>query len=173
MRSFNQMFSKAKEGQHYLNVAILQSLTDLQQKFNLGSIQNNDSKGKRGGSSHPRGRSRSPRRGSHSHRRTKRTYPSDTLGSGSSGSDHSLDSSLYLTRRSGRIRSHRDHPYGEFRRVKPPTFDGERKTGLEAEAWLLGINKYFRIYEYIENEKAKIVVFNLNDKDVIWWENLR
>ena len=29
----------------------------------------------------------------------------------------------------------------EFRKAKPPTFDGEIKTGQEAEAWLLGIKK--------------------------------
>ena len=31
----------------------------------------------------------------------------------------------------------------EFRKAKPPTFDGEINMVQEAEAWLLGINKHF------------------------------
>jgi len=48
MRNFNQMFSKAQEEHHQIKPSILQSLTDLQQKVNHGSIQNNGSKGKEG-----------------------------------------------------------------------------------------------------------------------------
>ena len=33
----------------------------------------------------------------------------------------------------------------EFKKAKPPTFDGEVKTGQEVEAWLLGIKKYFQV----------------------------
>ena len=32
---------------------------------------------------------------------------------------------------------------GEFKNIKPPTFDNEMKTSEEAKTWLLGINKYF------------------------------
>jgi len=71
---------------------------------------------------------------------------------------NSLDSSEYSSRRSKRIKLHRDHPYGEFRKVKPPTFDGESKTGQEVEAWLLGMKKYFRMDEYSRNEKARIAI---------------
>ena len=69
--------------------------------------------------------------------------------------------------------SHKDRPYGEFKRAKPPTFDGEIKTGQEVEAWLLGIKNYFWMHEYTENEKAKIAIFNLNGRAAIWWEHLR
>jgi hypothetical protein len=61
----------------------------------------------------------------------------------------------------------------EFKKDKSPTFDGEIKKGEEVEAWLLGMRKYFRVHNYLENTKAKIVVFNLNEGDSIWWEDLK
>ena len=36
-----------------------------------------------------------------------------------------------------------DHLEGEFKMIKPTSFDGESKIGEEAEAWLLDIKKYF------------------------------
>jgi hypothetical protein len=61
----------------------------------------------------------------------------------------------------------------EFKKAKSPTFDGEIKKGEEVEAWLLGMRKYFRVHNYLENTKAKIVIFNLNGGDSIWWEDLK
>jgi hypothetical protein len=37
-----------------------------------------------------------------------------------------------------------DHLEGEFKKIKPATFDGESKIGEEDEAWLLDIKNYFR-----------------------------
>jgi hypothetical protein len=34
----------------------------------------------------------------------------------------------------------------EFKKVKPPTFDGEIKKGEEFKAWLFSIKKYFRVH---------------------------
>jgi hypothetical protein len=31
----------------------------------------------------------------------------------------------------------------EFKKARPPTFDGEIKKGEEAEAWLFNLKKYF------------------------------
>ena len=36
-----------------------------------------------------------------------------------------------------------DHLEGEFKKIKPSTFDGKSRTGEEVEAWILDINKYF------------------------------
>ena len=36
-----------------------------------------------------------------------------------------------------------DHLEGEFKKIKPISFDGESKKGEEAKAWLLEIKKYF------------------------------
>jgi hypothetical protein len=36
-----------------------------------------------------------------------------------------------------------DSLQGELRKLKPPSFDGEREREDDVEAWLLGIKKYF------------------------------
>ena len=37
---------------------------------------------------------------------------------------------------------------GEFKKIKPPTFNGETDKEKEAESWLSGMKKYFQIYNY-------------------------
>ena len=37
---------------------------------------------------------------------------------------------------------------GEFKKIKPPTFNGETKKGEEAKSWLSGMKNYFQIYKY-------------------------
>ena len=52
-------------------------------------------------------------------------------------------------------------------------FDGEVKSGQEAEAWLIGIEKCFQVQDYSGNMKARVAIFNLNGRASIWWEHLR
>jgi len=61
----------------------------------------------------------------------------------------------------------------EFKKSKPPTFDGELKKPEDEEAWLLGMKKFFEIHDYTEKKKAKIVIFNLKGKTNIWWEDVK
>ena len=35
---------------------------------------------------------------------------------------------------------------GEFKKIKPPTFNGETEKGEEFKSWLSGMKKYFQIY---------------------------
>jgi hypothetical protein len=56
----------------------------------------------------------------------------------------------------------------EFNKAKSPTFDGKNKKGEEVEALLFGLNKYFRVHNYSENSKSRIVIFNLNGGASIW-----
>ena len=101
---------KSQEEQHQLNAAILQSLTYLQRKIDSGQ-----------GTSRPEGSQSSTRR----RRRNS---------SGSSDSEESSgDTSSYSHKRK-KIRHHRDQSRDEFRKSKPPTFDGEINMGQEAEA---------------------------------------
>ena len=65
--------------------------------------------------------------------------------SGSSDSEESSRDTSSSSRKSKIRRHHRDRSRDEFRKAKPPTFDGEIKIGQEAEAWLLGIKKYFQV----------------------------
>jgi hypothetical protein len=72
-----------------------------------------------------------------------------------------------------RKRKHVDHLEGEFKKIKPSTFDGGSRTGEESEAWLLDIKKYFQIYNYSNNMKVKIAIYNLKVKANIWWQDLK
>ena len=61
------------------------------------------------------------------------------------------------------------HLEGEFKRIKPTSFDREYKTREEAEAWLLDIKKYFQIYNYSSNMKVRMAIYNLKQRASIWW----
>lgn len=63
-------------------------------------------------------------------------------------------------------------PQGEFRKAKPPSFDVTDVAGLVVEAWILVKERYFKIHDYTKNEKARIIIFNLNSRDLVWWERL-
>jgi hypothetical protein len=67
-----------------------------------------------------------------------------------------------------RKRKEIDHLEGEFKKIKPTTFDGESRTGEETEAWLLDIKKYFQIYNYSSNMKVRMVICNMKGKVRIW-----
>src|SRR5713226_8844764 len=96
---------KAQEEQHQLNAAMLQSLPDLQRKIDSGR-----------GTTIPEGSKSSTRR----RRRTS---------SGSSDSEESSGDSSSSSHRRKIKRHHRDRTRDEFKKAKPPTFDGEVKTG--------------------------------------------
>ena len=61
----------------------------------------------------------------------------------------------------------------EFKKIKPPTFNGEVESGEEAEAWLSGMRKYFHIYNYSDRLKSRMAIYNLTGKADIWWEDLK
>ena len=62
---------------------------------------------------------------------------------------------------------------GEFKKIKPPSFNGETKKGEEAESWLSGMRKYFHIYNYSNQLKARMAIYNLSRKADIWWQDLK
>src|SRR5882757_5413783 len=62
---------------------------------------------------------------------------------------------------------------GEFKKIKPPTFNGETEKGEEAESWLSGMKKYFQIYSYSNQLKERMVIYNLTGKAYIWWRDLK
>ena len=45
---------------------------------------------------------------------------------------------------------------GDFKKIKPPTFNGETEKGEEAESWLSGMKKYFHVYNYSNKLKTKV-----------------
>jgi len=66
-----------------------------------------------------------------------------------------------------------DEITGEFNKIKAPTFNGEVETGEEVEAWLFGMTKYFQIYNYSSEMKARITIYNLTGKADIWWQDVK
>ena len=128
---------------------MLQSLTDLQRKIESGQ-----------GIVKPKGsKSNTRRRG----RAASRSFDSK----------ESSGDSISYSHKGNRKRHHRDCSRDEFKKAKPPTFDGEVKTRQEAEAWILGIKKYFQVQDYSENMKARVSIFNLNGRESIWWEHFK
>lgn len=82
------------------------------------------------------------------------------------GEDHSDNASEQHTSKSQRVELQ-----GEFRKIKPPHFDGEQEEA--AEAWLINMNKYFQLYEYDHNLKARLAIFQLQGKATLWWEEVK
>ena len=54
--------------------------------------------------------------------------------------------------------------FGELKKIKPPMFNGEIEKGEESEAWLSGMKKYFQIYNYSDELKDKMAIYNLTRK---------
>ena len=46
----------------------------------------------------------------------------------------------------------------EFKKIKPPMFNGEVEKGEEAKAWLSGMKKNFHIYNYSNRLKSQMVI---------------
>ena len=46
----------------------------------------------------------------------------------------------------------------EFKNIKPPNFNGETEKWEEVEAWLSGMKKYFQIYNYSSQLKARVAI---------------
>jgi hypothetical protein len=54
-----------------------------------------------------------------------------------------------------RRRHELDSLQGELRKLKPPSFDGEREREDDVEAWFLGLRRYFQLHNYSSNLEAK------------------
>ena len=62
---------------------------------------------------------------------------------------------------------------GELRKLKPPSFDGEREREDDAEAWMLGLMRYFQLHNYSSNLEEIIFTYHLHGKDAMWWDKLK
>jgi hypothetical protein len=85
----------------------------------------------------------------------------------------SSKTSSYFRKKQKKQKPSKGRKFKEFRKAKPPSFDGEIKKGEEAEAWLLGLKKYFKVHDFSKNMKARVTTFNLNGKASISWEDLK
>jgi hypothetical protein len=62
---------------------------------------------------------------------------------------------------------------GELRKLKPPSFDGEREREYDVEAWFLGIRRYFQLHNYSSNLESRISTYHLHAKVAVWWDQLK
>jgi hypothetical protein len=162
----NERMMKEQEKQTEINAVLLQSLSDLQRQ-----MQHEPEMQNRGRVSGHTERSTSRK----VHPRGKGPVPDDSTEkeAGDSEGSSSSRTSSYSRRKQKKQKTSKSHKFEEFRKAKPPSFDGEIKKGEEAEAWLLGLKKYFRVHDFSENLKARVATFNLNGKASIWWEDLK
>jgi hypothetical protein len=58
---------------------------------------------------------------------------------------------------------------GEFRKFKPPSFDGERERENDFESCFLGLGRYFPLHNYSSNLEARISTYHLHGKVSMWW----
>ena len=100
---------------------MLQSLKDIQRRMNSGDQI-----------VRPKGSKRSTRR--------RKRSPSR-----SSDSEISISGSISSSHKNDRKRHYQNHSCDEFKKARTPTFNGEIKNGQEAEAWILGMRKYFQV----------------------------
>jgi len=71
-------------------------------------------------------------------------------------------------------RRHRlDSLQGELKKIKPPSFDGENKKGEDVRVCLLRMRTYFQLHDYSLNVEAKITVYHLKGKALMWWDQLK
>lgn len=52
------------------------------------------------------------------------------------------------------MRGDRRYFLNAFKKEKTPTFDGEMKKTQDEKAWLIGMDKFFKFHNYLENVKA-------------------
>jgi hypothetical protein len=62
---------------------------------------------------------------------------------------------------------------GDLRKLKPPSFEGEREKEDDFEAWFLGLRRYFQLHNYLSNLEAKIPTYHLHKKAAMWWDQLK
>ena len=132
-REDNERMLKAKEDQNQINAAILQSLTDIQGQINSGHHTTNPKRSRSSARGDFRKRSLVSRRDS----RDRRNAP-ECPTNGSSDSEKPSGDSSSPSRRNQRRRRYKNNSRDEFKKSRPPTFNGEVKTGQEAGHGFLG-----------------------------------
>jgi hypothetical protein len=153
----NERMMKEQEKQTEINVVLLQSLSDLQRQ-----MQHEPEMPSRGRVNGHTERSTSRK----VHPRGKGPVPDDSTEKEANDSEGSSSSktSSYSQKKQKKQKTSKSHKFEEFKKTKLPSFDDKIKKGEEAEAWLLGLKKYFRVHDFSENLKARVATFNLNGK---------
>jgi hypothetical protein len=170
----NERLIKEKEKKMEINAVLLQRLSDIQRQLQHGPDTSHvDQRQTKKSQSPPEIQKRGLLSGHTRKSTSKKVHPrdkgkasDDSFGKETGDSEgYSSSRTSSYSRRKWKKRNHsKNHNLEEFKKAKPPSFDDEIKKGEEAEAWLLGLNKYFRVHDFSENLKARVATFNLNGK---------
>jgi hypothetical protein len=60
-----------------------------------------------------------------------------------------------------------------MRKLKPPSFDGEREREYDVKAWFLGLQIYFQLHNYSSKMEANIATYHLHGKSAVCWDQLK
>ena len=148
MRSFNEILIKAQEDKNQINATTLQSITYIQKKVHLGSNPSHvevTSNAKSHSKNCARKKYQSLHKGSCN--KTHGIFMSRSFTKGSSDSPHSNGHAKCSPKGSHHRNTYKGVSRGEFRKARPPTFNGRDKACPNAEAWLLGMEQYFKIHD--------------------------
>jgi hypothetical protein len=146
---------------------VLQSLNQLQRKTRNGSEQGEEGRFHEMRDDH--GRDDYSRSASRTHRHHSPPYSVRKF----DASEDFVSSPDVSPVRHQRGRQEVESLQGEPRKLKPPSFDGEKKREDDVEAWLLGLKRYFQLHNYSSNLKSKIATYHLHGKAAMWWDQLK
>jgi hypothetical protein len=169
VQSYKENNKRVVREKSQINARVLQSLNHLQRQTKKGSNSRQEEEGRCHERRDDHGRvgySRSPGRshGHHSPPYSERNFYSSE--------DH-VSSQEVSPIRHQRRKQEVDSFQGELRKIKPPSFGGERERGDDVEAWLLGLRRYFQLHNYSSNLEARISTYHLHGKTTIWWDQLK
>jgi hypothetical protein len=165
----NERLIKEQEKKIEINAILLQIMSDIQRQLQHGPTANNVDRHQSKKTHSPpeiqkhgpknsntrRSTSKKAQHGAKRHANVKDSseeYSSE--GADNSKELSSSETSSHSQRRRNRRKHSKSHDPQEFKKYKPPTFDGEIKKGEEVEVWLFVLKKYFRVHDYSENLKA-------------------
>jgi hypothetical protein len=175
----NERLIKEKEKQTEIDAVLLHSLFDIQRQLQYGPDTSHvDRRQTKRSKSPPEIRKCGLLSGHTGKSTSRKVHPGDrgqalddSSGNetGDSKGSSSSRTSSHSRRKQKKRKHSKIHNLEEFKKAKPPSFNGEIKRGEEAKAWLLGLKNYFRVHDFLENLKALVATFNLNGKASIWW----
>jgi len=155
--------------QNQINGQVMQSLNQFQREAKNGSISRHEEEG----IYHQR-RDNYRRVGYfRSALRTHRHHPPPYSSRQFYASEDPISRLVVSHVRNQRRRHELESLQGYLRKVKPPSFDGEREREDDVEEWFLGLGRYFQLYNYSSNLEARISTYHLHGKVVMLWDQIK
>jgi hypothetical protein len=152
-----------------INVRVLQSLDQLQRQTKKGSNSRQEEEGRCHERRNARGRAGYSRSASRAHEYHSPPHSERKF----YASEDPVSSPKVSPIRHQRRKQEVDSLQGELRKLKPPSFAGEREREDDVEAWLLGLRRYFQWHNYSSNLEARIATYHLHGKAAMWWDQLK